>query len=113
MIFKNLQIETILGVHDYEKKLRLFTVQLEIDFNPGIAATTDYIGDTLNYSEIEKKIVNHVRTQDYNLIERLVEDILNLVLEYDQVLSCRAIVEKKGCTKYSESICMEQYKDRN
>ena len=112
MYLNNMRIETILGVYESEKHKRTFEVSLELDFDAWNSAITDDIADTFDYGELESKIVSHVSDQDYNLIERLNHDILDIALSFPKILSCRVKTEKKGCTPCSESIAIESYRKR-
>jgi len=112
MYLNKITIETILWVYSQEKHKRTFEISLEIDFDAGESAITDNINDTFDYSELEKAIVSFVSDQDYNLIERLNTDILDIALSFDKIKSCRVKTEKRNCTPCSESIAIESYRDR-
>ena len=112
MYLNKIRIETILGVYESEKHKRMFEVFLELDFDAGESALTDNIDDTFDYGELEAKIVSYVSDQDYNLIERLNKDILDIALSFKKINSCRVRTEKKDCTPCSESISIESYRER-
>ena len=112
MYLNNIKIETILGVYDSEKYKRTFEVSLELDFDAGNSAVTDDISDTFDYSDLEAKIVSHVSNQDYNLIERLNNDILDIALWFHKIQSCKVKTVKKACTPFAESIAIESYRER-
>ncbi len=113
MYLNKIRIETILGVYESEKHKRIFEVSLELDFDAGQSAVTDDISDTFDYGELEAKIVSHVSSQDYNLIERLNKDILDIALSFGKINSCRVKTEKKACTPCSESIAIESYREKS
>jgi len=99
-------------VYSEEKHKRTFEVSFEIDFDAGESAGSDNINDTFDYNTLETAIVAHVSDQDYNLIERLNKDMLDIALSFPKILSCRVKTEKKGCTPCSESIAIESYRER-
>ena len=107
-----MKIETILWVYSEEKHKRTFEVSFEIDFDAGESADTDYIGDTFDYNTLETAIVSHVSDQNYNLIERLNKDMLDIALSFPKIQACRVKTQKKACTKHSQSIAIEDYRKR-
>ena len=112
LYIKNLKIKTILWVHDHEKQQRTFIVNLEIQYDAWESEKTNDIHDTLNYSEVEKAIVSFVEAKDYNLIETLTKDIIDVVIAFEKVKSCLVRVEKRACTKGSESMIIENYAEK-
>jgi len=112
MYLNKIKIETILWVYESEKHKRVFEVSLEIEFDAGESAITDNIADTFDYGDLEAKIVSFVSDQNYNLIERLNKDILDIALSFHKIQSCRVKTEKKACTPCSESIIIESYRER-
>lgn len=112
MYLNKIRVETILWVYESEKYKRTFEVSLEIDFDAGNSAISDNIDDTFDYGELEAKIVSFTSDKDYNLIERLNKDILDIALSYQKVHACRVRTEKKDCTPCAESIAIESYRER-
>ena len=107
-----MQIETILWVYTEEKHKRSFEVSLEIDFDAGESADSDDINHTFDYNILERAIVAHVSDQNYNLIERLNKDMLDIALWFSKIQACRVKTLKKACTEHSESIAIEDYRKR-
>jgi len=107
-----MNIRTILWVYEEEKHKRDFEVSFEIDFDAWESADTDDINDTFDYNTLEQAIVSHVSDQDYNLIERLNKDMLDIALSYPKINSCVVRTKKKECTEHSESIVIEDYRKR-
>lgn len=85
---------------------------MEIDFDAGDSRTTDHIQDTFDYNILESHIVSFVSDKDYNLIEKLNKDMLDIALSYPKIRSCRVKTEKKWCTEHSESVAIEDYRER-
>ena len=77
----DLNIETIIGVYDWERKApQTLTFSLEIDCDIRAAASSDDIADTLDYRAITHTVVNFVESSRYQLIETLAEAICALLL---------------------------------
>jgi 7,8-dihydroneopterin aldolase/epimerase/oxygenase len=53
--------------------------------NMGIARKTDNLSDTLDYREIIRDVKNIVSTCQFNLVERLVEELISSILEFSDI----------------------------
>lgn len=77
----NLDIETIIGIYDWERKtLQTLSFDLEMDWDIRQAAKSDDIVDTLDYGSVANTVVAFVSTSRYQLIETLAEDLAALLL---------------------------------
>jgi 7,8-dihydroneopterin aldolase/epimerase/oxygenase len=92
---KDLTCETIVGVYASEKKVNQpLVINVSIDYNEGESPRTDRIADTLNYHKVVDKISAHVRGTKFDLLEKVVEDIGNIVLSFERVKGCKVEVDK-------------------
>lgn len=78
---RDLRVDTIIGIFEWERK-RKQTVCINIEMAADItkAAQTDSINDALDYKAVSKRVINFVETHHYQLIERLVEEIAQIIL---------------------------------
>jgi len=77
---KDLAVLCRIGVPDEERakpQRLLITVSLSGNFSK--ACASDEIGDTLNYFDISRRIVEFCRTESYKLIEKLAHEIARLI----------------------------------
>ncbi len=73
---KQLEIETIIGIYDWERKVRQkVCMDLEMAFEIRKAGISDNIEDTLNYKAVAKRIIQFVEDSEFMLIEALAENI--------------------------------------
>jgi dihydroneopterin aldolase len=83
---EQLEIETIIGINDWERKVRQkVCIDLEMAFDIRKAGITDNIEDTLNYKLVAKRIIQFVESSQFMLIEALAENIASIVREEFQV----------------------------
>jgi dihydroneopterin aldolase len=77
---KELKIETIIGIYDWERKTKQ-TVSLSLEMGTDIskAAQTDDIEHTLNYKAISKRLVSFVEQSKFLLVETMAEQITEIV----------------------------------
>ncbi len=105
VFINNLQVETIIGIFDWEREVRqVVSIDLEMEFDNKKAAKSDDIEDALDYKKIGKRIIAFVEKSKYKLIERLAEQIAKLVLKEFPVSSLVVSVNKPGAMRGSESV---------
>ncbi|MSP27030.1 MAG: dihydroneopterin aldolase [Methylococcales bacterium] len=78
-----LQIETIIGIYDWERETKQ-TVVLDIEMAHNIqqAAETDDIQYALDYKTVSKRIISFVEDSQCLLVERLISEIAD-ILRYE------------------------------
>ena len=77
---KDLRIETIIGIFDWERKVKQeVSIDMEFPFDCKKAAATDSIEDTIDYKAITKGVIKFVEDSSFQLQETLAESIAALV----------------------------------
>ena len=105
VFIKNLQVETIIGIFDWEREVRqIVSIDLEMEFDNKKAAKSDDIKDALDYKKIGKRVSGYVKKSKYKLVERLAEQIAKIVLKEFPVSSLILSVTKPGALRGSESV---------
>ena len=62
------------------------------------------IEQALNYRTITKAIIQHVEDNRFALLERLTQEILDLVMQYPQVRYAEVEVDKPHALRFAESV---------
>ena len=103
IFIKDLTAETIIGIFNWERDIRQkVIIDLEIEVDASIAASTDAISDALDYSEISQELLTHVEASDCFLVETLAEELADLILEKFKVAWVRLRLTKpEALTKAS------------
>ena len=105
VFINNLQVETIIGIFDWEREVRqVISIDLEMEFDNKKAAKSDDIKDALDYKKVGKRINTFVKKSKYKLVERLAEQIAKLVLKEFPVSSVTVSLMKPGAMRGSESV---------
>jgi dihydroneopterin aldolase len=101
----DLRIETIIGIYDWERRVRQ-TVSLDLEMAADIrqAATTDSIDATLNYKAVAKRLISFVGDSEYQLVETLAEKIAAIILEEFSVTWLRLTLHKPGALRGSRDV---------
>jgi dihydroneopterin aldolase len=82
IVFINgLKIDTVIGIYDWEKKIRQdIVLDIEMDFDISKAGKSDDIKDTLDYKTIGKRLIDFVQNSKFELVETLAEEICKIIL---------------------------------
>ncbi|HDN27359.1 MAG TPA: dihydroneopterin aldolase [Thioploca sp.] len=102
---KGLEIETIIGIFDWERKIKQ-TVVLDLELAADIrkAASTDNIEDTLNYKAVSKRLIEFVSHSEFQLVETLAERITEIVITEFSVPWVRLQLGKPGAVRGSRDV---------
>ena len=103
---KDLALQTILGTYDWEKtQKRPVVLNIEMQLRAPEAAGSDALAHTVDYAQIEQAVILHVESNRFELIERLTNEVADLILSLDARIE-RVMVEadKPGALKQARSV---------
>ena len=102
---RDLRIDTTIGIYDWEREVRQ-TVSLDLEMATDIsaAARSDDIRYALNYKAVAKRIIAHVESSDCLLVERLAEEVADLVLAEFPVPWLRLRLSKPGALRGARDV---------
>lgn len=102
---ENLRLRTIVGIFDWEKKIKQdVVINVELHFDGTRAIQSDEIDDTVDYKKMTKSIISYVENNSFNLIERIAGGIASLAIEHEKVYKAIVKVDKPGALRYADSI---------
>ena len=101
----DLQIETVIGIYDWERKIRQ-TISLDIEMATDIsrAAKSDDIEDALSYKSVAKRLIEFIEQSEFELVEALAEKICGIVIEEFSVPWVKLTLHKPGAVRGSKSV---------
>lgn len=102
---KQLEIETVIGVFDWERNIRQ-TVCLDLEMATDIRAAgeTDDLTHALDYKAISKRLIEFVENSQFQLIEALAEHIAAILLSEFNVPWLRLTLGKPGAVSGSTDV---------
>ena len=105
VFINDLRIETIIGIYDWERKVRQ-TISLDLEMGADIrkAAATDAIEDTLNYKAVAKRLIAFVGASEYQLVETLAEKIAEIILDEFDIPWVDVRVNKPGAIRGARDV---------
>ena len=101
----DLKIETVIGIWEWERKIRQ-TVVLNLEMSADIrkAAATDSVDDTLNYKKVAKRLQQFVAESEFQLVETLAEEVAAIVNGEFGVDWVRVRVSKPGAIRGARDV---------
>jgi len=102
---KNLRLRCIIGIFDWERTtLQDVVINASIEFDGDKAAQSDKIEDTVNYKSITKNIIELVESSQFFLLEKLGNEILQLIMADSKVKQACVEVDKPKAVRFSDSV---------
>ena len=100
-----LQIETLIGIYDWERRIRQPLVfDLEMGFDNRIPAASDDIAHTLDYKAVSKRLVEYVSHSEFGLVETLAERCAEIVMNEFNVGWLRLKLSKPGAVRGARAV---------
>ena len=105
---KNLLVRTIIGFKPEERVNRQdVIINLEIEVDVSRAINTDHPDEIYNYKAITKEIIAFVSDSKFNLLEKLTNEVLQLVMQDQRVMRAKVEIDKPHALRFSESVSVE------
>ena len=100
IFLRGLQIETIIGIYDWERKTKQKVV-LDLDMATDIraAAKTDDIEQTVDYKAVSKRLITFIERSEFLLVETLAENVAKIVIDEFDVPWIKLVVNKKSAIR--------------
>jgi len=100
-----LEIETIIGIYDWERETRQTVVlDIEMAFDIQKAAETDDIQYTLDYKTVSKRIISFVEASQFLLVEKLISEIASVIRNEFKVPWVKITLNKKGAIRGASDV---------
>lgn len=108
IIIKDLLARGVIGVNDWERKIRQdILINIEVFTDTRRAAETDSIEDCVSYSDLAKKVLAHAESAARFTVEALANDLAKLCLAEKGVERVMVRVEKPGAVRFAKSVGVE------
>ncbi len=101
----NLRLRTYIGFNPEEKTKRQdVIVNAEIRYRADSAFVSDDEKDILNYKTITKRMINHIESGRFQLLEKLTADLLAIASADEQVSFAEVRVDKPHALRFADSV---------
>ncbi len=102
---KNLQIECIIGIYDWEREVKQrVSIDLEMSADIRQAAATDDIAHALNYKSISKRVQDFVGGSEFLLVETMAEQVAAIIRDEFGVAWLRLRLSKPGALRAADDV---------
>ena len=102
---RELEVETIVGIYEWERTVKqVVSLDLEMATDVKKAAATDSIDDALNYKAVTKRLISHIQTSEYQLVETLAQSCADLILSEFSVSWLKLRLGKPGAVRGSRDV---------
>ncbi len=104
---KDLRLRTFVGFNDEEQRKRQdVVVNLRIDYDALAAARGDVVDEALDYKTITKQIIAHIEDNRFLLLEKLVNDLVELIMAHGAVQYAEVEVDKPHALRFADSVSL-------
>jgi D-erythro-7,8-dihydroneopterin triphosphate epimerase len=104
----NLRLRAIIGINDWERTDKQdIIINIHLTYKSAKAEKTDNLKDTVDYKALTKRIIKHVETSQFQLLEKLVKSVLNIILENPLVKSATVRIDKPQALRFADSVAVE------
>ncbi|HHA1517772.1 bifunctional dihydroneopterin aldolase/7,8-dihydroneopterin epimerase [Enterobacter bugandensis] len=81
VFIEQLSVITTIGVYDWEQTIEQKLVfDIEMGWDNRKSAKSDDVNDCLSYADISEAVIGHVEGQCFALVERVAEEVADLLL---------------------------------
>lgn len=102
---KDLRLRTFIGIKEEEiVNKQDVLINLTILYPAVDAVRDNVIEHALNYRTITKAIIRHVEENRFALLERLTQEILDLIMRHESVRYAEVEVDKPHALRFAESV---------
>ncbi len=92
-----LKVDCVIGIWEWERQItQTVTVDLDMGFDITTPANSDWIGDTLNYRDVSKRVESFIQNSQFQLVEKLAEEIAAILTGEFGIQWCRVKINKFG-----------------
>jgi FolB domain-containing protein len=113
LFIRDLKASCIIGVRPEERnRKQTVVVSLELYCTELPGRYSDDLEDTVDYSEMSKRVAALVEGSSYQLIEALAEAVTELCLSEERVVEAVVRVEKPGAVAAAKTVGVEIRKTR-
>ena len=100
-----LKVDCVIGVWEWERRItQHITIDLDMGFDISAAAASDNLDDTLSYKDVAKRVEFFVSESRFQLVEKLVEEIAQILLDEFSIKWCRVKVNKFGAVRGARDV---------
>ncbi|PVY82508.1 bifunctional dihydroneopterin aldolase/7,8-dihydroneopterin epimerase [Pantoea ananatis] len=105
VFIEQLTVFTTIGVYDWEQGIQQkLVIDVEMAWDNRQAAASDNVKDCLSYADVSEAILSHLTGQRFALVERVAEEIADLLMNRFNSPGVRIRVAKPGAVAQAAQV---------
>ena len=105
VFIEQLTVITTIGVYDWEQTIsQKLVFDIEMAWDNRQAASSDDVNDCLSYADVSEAVINHVSGGRFALVERVAEEVAQLLLARFNSPWVRLKVSKPGAVAHATNV---------
>ncbi|ENK7104537.1 bifunctional dihydroneopterin aldolase/7,8-dihydroneopterin epimerase [Enterobacter kobei] len=105
VFIEQLSVITTIGVYDWEQTIEQKLVfDIEMGWDNRKSAKSDDVNDCLSYADISETVIGHVEGQRFALVERVAEEVAELLLTKFNSPCVRIKLSKPGAVARAANV---------
>ncbi|MBS9441856.1 bifunctional dihydroneopterin aldolase/7,8-dihydroneopterin epimerase [Photorhabdus heterorhabditis] len=105
VFIEELVVITTIGVYDWEQTVKQKLVfDIEMGWDNKRASSSDNVEHCLDYAKVSEAVINHVGNQNFALVERVAEEVAELLLNRFNSPWIRVKVSKPGAVAQARQV---------
>lgn len=105
VFIEQLEVITTIGVYDWEQEIKqklVLDIEMAHDNRP--AGLSDDVTDALDYSQVSDAVLNHIENGRFLLVERVAEEIAQIIMDRFSVSWIRIRLTKPGAVPQARGV---------
>ncbi|MEH0666848.1 bifunctional dihydroneopterin aldolase/7,8-dihydroneopterin epimerase [Vibrio scophthalmi] len=105
VFIEQLEVITTIGVYDWEQQIKqklVLDIEMAHDNRP--AGKSDDVVDALDYAKVSEAVLNHIEQGRFLLVERVAEEVAELVMTTFNVPWIRIRLAKPGAVVQAKAV---------
>ncbi|HAS8597665.1 TPA: bifunctional dihydroneopterin aldolase/7,8-dihydroneopterin epimerase [Vibrio vulnificus] len=105
VFIEQLEVITTIGVYDWEQQIKqklVLDIEMAHDNRP--AGKSDDVADALDYAQVSEAVLNHVESGRFLLVERVAEEVAELIMTQFSVPWIRIRLAKPGAVPQARAV---------
>ncbi|MDX8000073.1 bifunctional dihydroneopterin aldolase/7,8-dihydroneopterin epimerase [Xenorhabdus sp. Reich] len=105
VFIEELTVIATIGVYDWEQTIKQKLVfDIEMGWDNKHASSSDKVDHCLDYAKVSESVISHVERQNFALVERVAEEVADILLNQFHSPWVRVKVRKPGAVTQAKSV---------
>lgn len=108
IFIEGLTVLASIGVYDWEQQIKQrLVLDLELAWDIQPAAKSDDVTYCLDYAQVSELVIAHIRSHHFALIERVAEEVAQLLFKHFPIPYLRIKVSKPGAVAAANNVAVQ------